>query len=199
MLSRFGFALLLALSFGAKASIPSADGTIHGCVDKKGALRVIDADVETCTAKETALAWNRPQPRHLMCGVGAATTGAAGGFPGMKARCVTACGSPDAHLCTAGEMSRSAQEGMLPASFQPYHMWISSAGWTWTLGPPFVPSESSAYYIQNECWGWQSSQGSAEGTGYVTYTEGPIWLTGMGESRTDTMSCSLSLPVACCL
>jgi len=44
----------------AYATIPSADGTINGCYDKKsGALRVIDsATAATCTKAETAVSWN---------------------------------------------------------------------------------------------------------------------------------------------
>jgi hypothetical protein len=52
-------ALLIACSGAAVAAIPSSDGTISACRDNRtGALRVIDAaSAQTCSSKETQLAW----------------------------------------------------------------------------------------------------------------------------------------------
>jgi hypothetical protein len=52
-------ALLIACSGAAVAAIPSTDGTITACYDKKsGALRVIDTQgSQTCKASETQLIW----------------------------------------------------------------------------------------------------------------------------------------------
>src|SRR5690242_1169427 len=56
-------ALITALGGVAVASIPSGDGTIHGCYNGQGALRVIDADGgATCAPGETALNWNQTGP-----------------------------------------------------------------------------------------------------------------------------------------
>jgi hypothetical protein len=56
-------ALIAALGGVAIASIPSADGTIHGCYNGQGALRVIDAEGgATCAPGETALNWNQTGP-----------------------------------------------------------------------------------------------------------------------------------------
>jgi hypothetical protein len=51
----------------AFASIPSANGVIHGCYRRSdGRLRVINADAgRTCLAGEKALKWNRRGPRGL--------------------------------------------------------------------------------------------------------------------------------------
>src|SRR5215216_8194781 len=44
----------------AFASIPDADGVIHGCYVKSGgSIRVIDATVTNCKATETSLDWNQ--------------------------------------------------------------------------------------------------------------------------------------------
>lgn len=59
-------ALLVAGGGAAIAAIPdSDDGEIHGCYDKSGTLRVIDAQAgATCTTgKETALVWNQEGPQ----------------------------------------------------------------------------------------------------------------------------------------
>jgi hypothetical protein len=51
-------ALLIAASGAAVAAIPSGDGTITACYDKRsGALRVIDAASQACASKETQLTW----------------------------------------------------------------------------------------------------------------------------------------------
>lgn len=43
----------------ALAQIPDADGVIHGCYARNGALRVIDAPSRTCKRGETAISWNQ--------------------------------------------------------------------------------------------------------------------------------------------
>jgi hypothetical protein len=56
-------ALIVALGGVAIASIPSADGTIHGCYNAQGQLRVIDAESgASCAPGETALSWNQTGP-----------------------------------------------------------------------------------------------------------------------------------------
>jgi hypothetical protein len=51
------FAVLTGMAV-AQASIPSADGSITGCYHgSTGALRIIDADVESCPSGYTALTW----------------------------------------------------------------------------------------------------------------------------------------------
>ena len=47
----------------AWAAIPGSNGTISGCYDRNGALRVIDAEAgAACERRETALAWNQAGP-----------------------------------------------------------------------------------------------------------------------------------------
>jgi hypothetical protein len=56
-------ALALTGSQLVGASIPSDDGTIHGCYDEsRGTLRVIDATTDTCARRELALSWNQRGP-----------------------------------------------------------------------------------------------------------------------------------------
>ncbi len=53
-------ALVLAIGGVAYATIPDASGTIHGCYDGRGALRVVDPQSGgSCLAGETALSWNQ--------------------------------------------------------------------------------------------------------------------------------------------
>jgi hypothetical protein len=64
-LATLAAALLLLTAGGiAYATIPDAGGVIHGCYkNSNGALRVIDTGAgATCSAAETALAWNQTGP-----------------------------------------------------------------------------------------------------------------------------------------
>lgn len=59
-----GAAIGATLATGAVVSIADAagkSGTIHGCVGKKGALRVVKS-ASKCTAHEHALSWNKRGP-----------------------------------------------------------------------------------------------------------------------------------------
>jgi type VI secretion system secreted protein Hcp len=67
---RIALPTIAALGAGAAvgvAAIPSADGTIHACINPAstppGAVRIIDAEAGgTCTPPETALVWNQTGP-----------------------------------------------------------------------------------------------------------------------------------------
>jgi hypothetical protein len=52
-----GLALVLA-GAGTAAALPSADGAITGCVNARGALRVVETTSQ-CDVGETALTWNQ--------------------------------------------------------------------------------------------------------------------------------------------
>jgi hypothetical protein len=69
---------LLLVGGIAYASIPDANGVIHGCrKNSGGALRVIDTDAgQTCAGNETALSWNQTGPQ--------GPPGPAGGFAGWQ-------------------------------------------------------------------------------------------------------------------
>jgi hypothetical protein len=55
----------------ALASIPDAQGYIHGCYDNQsGALRVIDDATQTCAAGETAIQWRRDGVSGITAGFG---------------------------------------------------------------------------------------------------------------------------------
>lgn len=50
---------VIAMGGAAYATIPSADGVISACYQRSGgALRILDADTNSCTAKENLLTWN---------------------------------------------------------------------------------------------------------------------------------------------
>src|SRR3954454_5769027 len=68
-LLRFALPTVAALGAGAAvavAAIPSADGTIHGCINPAstppGAARIIDDATQACAAGETPLNWTQPGP-----------------------------------------------------------------------------------------------------------------------------------------
>ena len=61
-----GSCVVIGLTLGgvAFATIPGADGTIHGCYRKNsGDLRVVDDTTETCRNNESRLDWNAQGPR----------------------------------------------------------------------------------------------------------------------------------------
>jgi hypothetical protein len=54
----------LAAAGVAIAGIPGADGVIHGCYQQpKGALRIIDSAVDSCSRSETAIKWSQTGPQ----------------------------------------------------------------------------------------------------------------------------------------
>lgn len=59
-----GFAALSVLSLIAYASIPDADGVIHGCYKRAGGqLRLIDHPAAQCDNNETAIQWSQTGPQ----------------------------------------------------------------------------------------------------------------------------------------
>ncbi len=54
----------LAAAGVAIAGIPGADGVIHGCYQQqKGALRIVDSAVDSCSPSETAIKWSQTGPQ----------------------------------------------------------------------------------------------------------------------------------------
>src|SRR3954462_14365929 len=69
-LLRFALPTVAALGAGAAvavAAIPSADRTIHACINPAstppGAVRIIDDATQTCAAGETPLTWSQTGPQ----------------------------------------------------------------------------------------------------------------------------------------
>jgi type VI secretion system Hcp family effector len=58
-----GGALVIALGAVAYATIPGPAGVIHGCFDRAGNLRVIDASSDECRRNETPITWNHTGPQ----------------------------------------------------------------------------------------------------------------------------------------
>jgi hypothetical protein len=67
--SRLVFILTVGVSLAsaiAYASIPDANGVVHGCYKKSGGmLRVIDSAADQCDKSETPLTWNQTGPQGL--------------------------------------------------------------------------------------------------------------------------------------
>jgi hypothetical protein len=59
-------ALVVALGGAAFAAIPDSNGTIHGCYDRLGRLRVVDTETnppQVCGPKDHAIAWSQRGPK----------------------------------------------------------------------------------------------------------------------------------------
>lgn len=54
-------ALVVAIGGAAFAAIPDSSGTIHGCYDRRGDLRVVESAAD-CRRRETAIEWNQQGP-----------------------------------------------------------------------------------------------------------------------------------------
>jgi hypothetical protein len=108
------------------------------------------------------------------CGASASTTGNIGGYAAAKALCVTACGNPNAHMCTAHEISISGQLGI---SMQ-IGSWYSSN----TL-MTYSPDRQTF-----DCDGWRSAAATIYGPEVFS-----------SDGRPDSNPCNESRPVACCL
>jgi hypothetical protein len=116
------------------------------------------------------------------CGTTAAsTTGAIlnagrGGYEAATGFCETTCNSPNAHMCSTEEWTRSRQLGVWPASFPSGFPWISA-------GLAFATASGGQV---NDCAGWTTSSSSISGP--VGSTSAPL-----------TQTCDISSPIACCL
>jgi hypothetical protein len=56
--------VVVVFGAGAVASVPSPDGTIHGCYAKTGgSTRIIDPASQRCTASERPISWSQRGPR----------------------------------------------------------------------------------------------------------------------------------------
>src|SRR4051812_19043098 len=105
-LLRFALPTVAALGAGAAvavAAIPSADGTIHACINPAstppGAVRIIDDATQTCAAGETPLTWSQTGP-----------TGPAGP-PGPQGDPGSASGPTDTSSAPDNSFSTPSQAG----------------------------------------------------------------------------------------
>jgi hypothetical protein len=123
------------------ASIAEAQDSYTGCLSKGGILTRVNIGPEPaspCTGRSTQITWNEesePQEPAVFCGTvdDPQQTGDLGGYTGAAALCQAACGSDTAHMCTASEMSISAQSGLLPPGERWYAAFSgigSCDGWT---------------------------------------------------------------------
>lgn len=106
----------------AFAMIPGSDGVIKACVDKHGAVRVIDPATDACKNGETALTWNQVGPAGP---AGAPGLPGAPGVPGMP-------GAPGA----AGPPGPAGQPGLPGAA--------GSVGPAGPAGPPGAPGAAAS-------------------------------------------------------
>src|SRR5207237_955822 len=64
LIDSFIAAVALAMPSAVIASIPDANGVIHGCYNiTNGSQRVIDTAVDSCKPGETAIQWNQTGPQ----------------------------------------------------------------------------------------------------------------------------------------
>jgi hypothetical protein len=123
---------------------------------------------------------------------GSFASGSLVGYPAAKALCQSAqsCGpSQTAHMCTAEEMVRSAQMGVLPA-FSPFGP--PSPGWYSTGTYEQIATGTGSTALLEDCAGWQIATGS---TAYY----GHVWqLAPSGQGNPGVNVCSNTNPVMCC-
>ena len=111
------------------------------------------------------------------CGAtGSPYNGAAvGGDVGAKAKCQTACGNTNAHMCTNHEISVSLQNGI---ALLGESLWIATFGY----------AEEAGYNI-SDCLMWTNSENLWRGHIYAGTASGRPWYSG----------CDSSYRLACCL
>lgn len=111
----------------------------------------------------------------VYCGpTGTAMTGAAGGYPAVKAMCETACADSAAHVCSAEEMGRSLQLGMT----LPRNAWFSPGVGAGAL---------------SDCMGWRA--GGAGTTSSVLEYLGA----DPAQPYPRSADCNGTFPFLCCL
>ena len=127
---------------------------------------------------EVAAAVNALEDRQMgrYCGSSASDDGDRGGYEGVKAACVSACGVPRAHGCTGKELVLSAQEGIE----------ISEAGYYSTGQTSYFPGGGAV----NDCEGWDIVVTEN------TMTRGASW-DPVNQSPNNVL-CDTSLPMLCC-
>jgi hypothetical protein len=136
-------ALVLAVGFAivgtavAVAAIPDAGGVIHGCYDKMGALRVINAPSASCSTKETAISWNQTGPAGAKGPAGAPGPAGATGAPGVSGYTVVtteANGTYQSAIapCPAGE---TAIGGGVESAYPSGAIAMSAPSWTGSAPP----------------------------------------------------------------
>lgn len=79
-------ALGIAVAGASYAAIPAANGTISGCKDSKGSLKVIDAEAgQTCNSSQQLLTWNQQGPQGPAGAAGPAGPQGPAGISGYEA------------------------------------------------------------------------------------------------------------------
>jgi hypothetical protein len=152
-------AMAVAITGGALAyaSIPDANGVIHGCYTVKGgALRVIDtAKGQTCATGQHALNWNQKGPQGppgpagvsgysvALCTIGEDSSGSLVVITSSGGTC-SASGSPQQPAfatltCPAGKKALSSSGGPAPAANVPRldliwsYLSADTTGYEWAI------------------------------------------------------------------
>ena len=100
-----------------------------------------------------------------------------GGYTGAKAKCETACGNTNAHMCSAHELVSGWQNGIsTPLMF----LWYSGGLYT---------THTGGTGQNQDCGGWKLGSGSP--------SHGPA--TDQTVNAPNVQTCDMSLPIACCL
>ena len=141
------------------------------------ALSTWPHDLVACSAQRSVACCNSPFRERFAGTTAQAFDGNAGGFEGMNLRCHQSFAN--SHLCSFSEFHRAAATTTLPAS-----VWIQpSASMTNAPAdnPPTFTNPSFA-----TCTGWTSATGL--GTVFIA-AQSP---------QADTLSCAITMPLACC-
>jgi len=142
---------------------------------EKASASKMNANFDTLYTKVNELDSKIAGKLGTYCGVTSATNGAiTNQYAGAKALCETACGSTDAHVCTAHEMAIGIQLGLKPS----VTAWVFS----WAFGD----ISGGATNAHNQCSGWSSTSG-----------EGSIYA-NVGAGRPSSSGCTGTPVLACC-
>lgn len=111
---------------------------------------------------------------------GSFASGLLKGWAAAKDLCQTACGaSATAHMCTGGELVRSAQMGI-----------ATTPGW-FAAETAYGTGQANSFG-EFDCEGWTSN--AATFVAYANY--GPSW--SSGPDYPNAQSCTVSSPILCC-
>jgi hypothetical protein len=124
----FSIMAVLFTSIIAFASIPGADGVIHGCYNVRlgGSLRVIDSSVEQCKSNEVALNFNQTGPQGPEGPVGLQGPQGPQGLQG-ETGAIGATGTSQAYVARQGDVTLTTNYQVILSKNVPAGSYIINA------------------------------------------------------------------------
>jgi hypothetical protein len=168
MIGALGVGLAVAAPHQWKSSDPLAAGDLNG-------LNVVSYTTDAGITTSYSVGATKYCGLTPVTTTGAIVYATVPGYPGAKKACenVAACGSSKtAHMCTAEEMVRSTQLGILTPNV---NGWISSG---------VVGGNTTT-----DCFGWTNGTISWAGAAWITGASGPV---------ANAVSCNSPSPILCC-